>query len=120
MTRQTFGHQLRRHRDKRRISLQTVATQTKVSASFFKALENGECERWPGGIYSRGFVRAYATAVGLDPEETVARFAECYPEFAPIPLPVPPDEEELPAQTILEKLKAVVLELARSRRGASV
>lgn len=120
MTRQTFGQQLRRHRDKRRITLQTVATQTKVSVGIFKALENGDCERWPGGIYSRGFVRAYATAVGLDPEETVARFAECYPEFAPVPLPDPAADEEQPAQTILEKLKAVILELARSRRGASV
>jgi cytoskeleton protein RodZ len=120
VTRQTFGHQLRRHRDKRRISLQTVAAQTKVSAGFFKALENGECQRWPGGIYSRGFVRAYAAAVGLDPEETVARFAECYPEFAPIPVPDPAVEEPAPAQTLLEKLKAVVLELARSRRGASI
>lgn len=119
MTRQTFGQQLRRHRDKQRISLQTVAAQTKVSAGFFKALENGECGRWPGGIYSRGFVRAYATAVGLDPEETVTRFAECYPEFAPAPLPVAEVDEGPPAQTLLEKLKAVVLELARSRRETS-
>lgn len=119
MTRQTFGQQLRRHRDKRRITLQTVAAQTKVSAGFYKALENGECERWPGGIYSRGFVRAYAAAVGLDPEETVARFAECYPEFAAVPVPNPAVDPEPPPQTMLEKLKAVVLEFARSRRETS-
>jgi cytoskeletal protein RodZ len=119
VTRQTFGQQLRRHRDKRRITLQTVAAQTKVSAGFYKALENGECDRWPGGIYSRGFVRAYASAVGLDPEETVARFAECYPEFAPVPHPDPAVDAEPPPQTMLEKLKAVVLEFARSRRETS-
>jgi len=119
VTRQTFGQQLRRHRDKRRISLQTVAAETKVSAGFYKALENGECDRWPGGIYSRGFVRAYATAIGLDPEETVTRFAECYPEFAPAPVPDPAADPEPPPQTMLEKLKAVVLEFARSRRETS-
>jgi cytoskeletal protein RodZ len=119
VTRQTFGQQLRRHRDKRRISLQTVAAETKVSAGFYKALENGECDRWPGGIYSRGFVRAYATAIGLDPEETVTRFAECYPEFAPVPVPDPAADPAPPAQTMLEKLKAVVLEFARSRRETS-
>jgi cytoskeletal protein RodZ len=119
VTRQTFGQQLRRHRDKRGISLQTVATKTKVSAGLYKSLETGECDRWPGGIYSRGMVRAYASAIGLDPEETVARFAECYPEFAPAPLPDPAVDPEPPPQTMLEKLKAVVLEFARSRRETS-
>jgi cytoskeletal protein RodZ len=120
VTPQAFGQQLRRHRDKRRITLQSVAQQTKVSVSFLKALEAGECERWPGGIYSRGFVRAYASAVGLDPEETVTRFAECYPEFAPAPIPEAVEEPQPVAQTPLEKVKAFFLDLAKSRRGASV
>jgi cytoskeletal protein RodZ len=120
VTRQTFGQQLRRHRDKRRITLETVAKQTKVSAGLFRALESGECARWPGGIYSRGFVRAYARAVGLDAEETVSLFAECYPEFAPVPFPDPAADVEPVVQSALEKLKAFVLEVARSRRGASV
>jgi cytoskeleton protein RodZ len=119
VTRQTFGQQLRRHRDKRGMSLQTVAAQTKVSAGLYKSLESGECDRWPGGIYSRGMVRAYAAAIGLDPEETVTRFTECYPEFAPEPVPDPSVDPEPPPQTTLEKLKAVVLELARSRRETS-
>ena len=118
MTRQTFGQQLRRHRDKRSMSLQTVAAKTKVSAGLYKSLENGECDRWPGGIYSRGMVRAYAATIGLDPEETVARFTECYPEFAPEPVPDPAVDPEPPPQTTLEKLKAVVLEF-RSRRETS-
>ncbi len=119
MTPQTFGQHLRRHRDKRRITLDSVAKQTKVSAAFFRALEGGACEHWPGGIYSRGFVRAYATAVGLDPEGTVLTFTECYPAFAPEAQPDPAAQPAPPPSTAFEKLKTSILVLARSRRGAS-
>jgi cytoskeletal protein RodZ len=108
VTPQAFGQQLRRHREKRRITLREIASQTKVSAGLFESLENGECARWPGGIYGRGFVRAYATAIGLDPEQIVAIFGDCYPQFASdLPAdPAPPPEE--PPQTKLAKLKGAV------------
>jgi cytoskeletal protein RodZ len=120
VTPQTFGQQLRRHRDKRRITIDAVAKQTKVSAGLLKALENGDCDRWPGGIYSRGFVRAYAVAVGLDPEDTVSTFTACYPAFAPEPVPDPATDPPPPPQGALERLRAFLTDLARSRRGASV
>lgn len=107
MTAQAFGQQLRRHREKRGISLQKIAAETKVSSSLYRSLEAGECHRWPGGIYSRGYVRAYAVAVGLDPEEIVGRFCECFPEFAPPPLPdLEPEVVEPPRA--LERLRSAV------------
>jgi len=39
-----------------------------------EALERDDYSRLPGGIFSRAFIRAYATEVGLDPETTVAEF----------------------------------------------
>jgi cytoskeletal protein RodZ len=108
VTPQAFGEKLRRHREKRRITLHEIARQTKVSAGLFESLENGECARWPGGIYGRGFVRAYATAIGLDPEQVVAVFGECYPQFASDAAADPaPDAEEAPP-TALAKLKGAV------------
>jgi cytoskeleton protein RodZ len=108
VTPQAFGQQLRRHREKCRITLEQVATQTKVSASLFRSLENGDCARWPGGIYSRGFVRAYAMAIGVDPERAVEVFAYCYPELVAREFPDPPAEETPLPQTPLEKLKAAL------------
>ena len=91
------------------VPLDQVAQITKVSASYFRSLENGECARWPGGIYGRGFVRSYAIAIGLDPDDAVAIFVECYPELAKAILPEPdPEVQEAPPQTPLEKLKAAV------------
>ena len=114
MTPQAFGQKLRREREKKRLTLNQLADRTKVGASLLRSLEAGECSRWPGGIYSRGYMRAYAQAIGLDPEQTVTMFVECYPEFAPV---VDPVLEEAPAnegpQTPLEKLKTAVVALFR-------
>lgn len=76
--RAAFGERLRRHRERRGISLKTVSQHTKVGATLFAALEGGDCSRWPGGVYNRAYVRGYATAVGLDPDEVAAEFRECY------------------------------------------
>jgi cytoskeleton protein RodZ len=120
VTRQAFGQHLRKHRDRRRLTLAQVAENTKVSASLLRSVEEGGCARWPGGIYSRGFVRAYASAVGLDPEHAVAMFTECYPEFAPAPAPDPAAETEQPPQSAAEILRSVLGLFSKGRRGASV
>jgi cytoskeletal protein RodZ len=113
VTPQAFGQKLRREREKKRITLDQLAARTKVAASLLRSLEAGDCARWPGGIYSRGFVRAYAEGTGMDPDHTVSMFVECYPEFAPEADPL----QEAPAgddpQTLREKLKAAVTALFR-------
>ncbi len=83
--RRAFGERLRRHRRQKNLSLTEIATSTKVGASHYTALERGDCSRWPGGVYNRAFIRAYAKAVGLDPEETAAEFAEYFESAPPTP-----------------------------------
>jgi len=75
-----FGAELRRARERGSLTLDAIAQQTKVSATHFAGLERGDLSRWPSGIFRRGFVRSYALAVGLDPEETVARFTQLFPD----------------------------------------
>jgi len=113
VTPQAFGQKLRREREKKRITLDQLATRTKVAASLLRSLEAGDCARWPGGIYSRGFVRAYAEGTGMDPEHTVAMFVECYPAFAAASDPVPETPENEGPQTIREKLKSALIALFR-------
>jgi cytoskeletal protein RodZ len=76
--RRAFGERLRRQREKQQVTLDQIAASTKVAASLFAGLEKGDCSRWPGGMYNRSFIRGYAAAVRLDPDETAAEFAECY------------------------------------------
>jgi transcriptional regulator with XRE-family HTH domain len=76
--RRAFGDRLRRQRERQGVSLSEIAETTKVAASLFASLERGDCARWPGGVYNRAFIRGYAKAVHLDPDETAAEFTECY------------------------------------------
>jgi transcriptional regulator with XRE-family HTH domain len=76
----SFCGRLRRERERRQIALSSIAANTKISASLFEGLERGDVARWPTGIYRRSFIRAYATAIGLDPEATAREFLELFPE----------------------------------------
>lgn len=76
--RRIFGERLKRHRERRGITLQAISEQTKIARSLFVSLENGDCSRWPSGLYSRAYVRAYAEAVGLNPDDTVEDFAALF------------------------------------------
>jgi transcriptional regulator with XRE-family HTH domain len=76
----SFSGRLRRERERRQIALSSIAANTKISAGLFAALERGDVSRWPTGIYRRSFIRAYATAIGLDPEATAREFFELFPD----------------------------------------
>ncbi len=69
-----FGEKLRREREMRGISLDEIATQTKISARNLKALEDEKFDQLPGGIFNKGFVRAYAKFLGIDEEHMVAEY----------------------------------------------
>jgi len=61
------------------MSLRDIAKATKISVAALEALERNDISRLPGGIFSRAIVRAYATEVGLDPEQTTQDFVERFP-----------------------------------------
>ena len=85
-----------------------IEKRTKVSVCLLRTLENGGCDGWPGGIYSRGYVRAYAEAIGVDPDHVLAAFVECYPAFAPAPAVQPVSAADAHPPALLERLKAFV------------
>jgi len=113
VTPESFGEQLRRYREKQKVTLDQVAEQTKVSASLLRSLEAGECSRWPGGIYSRGYMRSYALAIGLDPDRAVELFSHCYPQLVATEFPEPDLGTEGGSQSPIERLKAAVIEWLR-------
>jgi hypothetical protein len=76
----TFGTRLRLHRERQQISLASIAEQTKIRLPLLEALERDDASRWPRGIFGRSYIRAYARAVGLDPDVTVREFLERHPE----------------------------------------
>ena len=81
----TLGPYLRRERERRGLTLRVISEKTKVSLTLLEGLEADDISRWPGGIFRRAFVRAYAQCVGLDPDEVYRRFEE---QFRPTELEV--------------------------------
>jgi cytoskeletal protein RodZ len=75
-----FGSKLRAARERRGVSLRQIASATKISIAALEALERNDVSRLPGGIFSRAFVRSYASEVGLDPEATIQDFIAQFPQ----------------------------------------
>ena len=61
-----FGPRLRMERERRRITLDSIAANTKISVGLLKDLEEDNVSRWPAGIYRRSFIKAYAPQSNLD------------------------------------------------------
>lgn len=70
----TFGMRLKQEREQRGITLDQISQSTKIGTRFLQALEQDHFEQLPGGIFNKGFVRAYARFVGIDEEEAVADY----------------------------------------------
>jgi len=70
----SFGENLRRERELRGVSLDEIASSTKVSVRMLQALENDDFEYLPGGIFTRGFIRAYASYLGLNEDHVIGEY----------------------------------------------
>jgi len=81
---ESFGARLRQHRQEQGIALGTIAEQSKIKGSLLEALERDDVSQWPSGIYRRAYIRAYAHAIGLDPDVVLREFLERYPDQAEI------------------------------------
>ena len=84
----TLGTLLRKQRELRGMSVVEVSRVTRISASTLGALESDHFDDLPGEVFVRGFLRSYAQAVGLSPEEVLARYTSSRRVSYVTPLPV--------------------------------
>src|SRR4051812_36951969 len=71
-----FGSRFKQEREARHLSLGDVARVTKIPERSLERLEGGRFDELPAEVFVRGFVRSYARAVGLDPEDMARRYGE--------------------------------------------
>ena len=74
----SFGEDLRMERMARGIALEDITAVTKISRHHLLALEQDHFSQLPGGILSKGIVRGYVTAIGLEPQDWTDRFMKAY------------------------------------------
>lgn len=76
-----FGECLKKAREKKTLSLEQVASQTRIPESHLRALESEDFENLPAKVFVKGFVRSYAKVLDLDEEDTLQRFLEASDSF---------------------------------------
>jgi hypothetical protein len=76
----SFGARLRLQRERQQVPLATIADQTKIKIGLLEGLERDDVSHWPAGIFRRSYVRAYAQAIGLEPDQVVREFLSRYPD----------------------------------------
>lgn len=69
-----IGESLRSTREAKGISLEQAEEDTKIRKRYLQALEDGEYDVIPGRVYAKGFLRNYATYLGLDQEEVMLEY----------------------------------------------
>lgn len=79
------GARLRRARLRRGIDIDEIATVTKVRSTYLECLEEGRFEDLPPRVYVRGFVGAYARAIGLDSERVTETYMAYFDEAGQAP-----------------------------------
>jgi cytoskeletal protein RodZ len=97
-----FGDTLRSERESRSISLDEIADATKIGKRYLDALEGERFAELPGGVFNKGYVRAYATFIGIDPDAAVVDYIKA-------------DHGHTQEQD--ERQQDVLLELARAVEG---
>jgi hypothetical protein len=106
----TFGARMRQHRERQGITIAFIADRTKLKASLIEGFERDDISGWPAGIFRRAWVRAYAEAVGLDPQVVTREFLELHPE------PVAEVEPPMDRPARLRSLVGSALGLSRRPR----
>ena len=69
-----FCDELRGAREQRKVSIETICKETKISARHLLALEAGDYGELPGGVFRKGIVRSYLGALGLEESSWIERF----------------------------------------------
>lgn len=75
-----FGAKFREAREKKDLTLDQVSNVTKISSRMLKAIEEEHFDQLPGGVFNKGFIRAYAKHLGLNDEEAVTEYITCLRE----------------------------------------
>ncbi|MDX1779111.1 MAG: helix-turn-helix domain-containing protein, partial [Thermodesulfobacteriota bacterium] len=92
---ETLGDYLKNKREAQNITLEEASQVTRIRKTILEAVENNQFDLIPPKVFAQGFIKSYATYLGLDGSEAVKRYFEALDSLEPEQSP----EEEV----ILEK-----------------
>lgn len=80
-----LGQKLKEARLSKGMTLDDVQELTKIRTRYLEAIEAGDYKVLPGSFYVRAFIKTYAEAVGIDPDELLTEHRQHVPDPAPEP-----------------------------------
>jgi cytoskeleton protein RodZ len=108
----SFGEKLRREREMRGVTLDEISESTKISRRHLESLEKEDFNSLPGGVFNKGFVRAYARFLGINEDQAVADYVAVAQEAAPPEDQFPLDIHEEPNRELNPRRSNLPLVLA--------
>jgi cytoskeleton protein RodZ len=115
----SFGDRLKKEREQRSVSLDDIALSTKIGTRMLRALEEEKFDQLPGGIFNKGFVRAYARHLGLDEQQTIHDYLEALGETQQRSMPPDATAASKP-QLVAERPSKPILERLEPERAAEI
>lgn len=109
-----FGDVLRQERERQNLTIHDVEERTNIRTLYLEAIEAGNYKVVPGEVYLKGFIKSYATALGLDGAAMVRAYVE---EMNP---PAPPAEETAADGGAAEEEKPAAAKAPASRESLKV
>lgn len=85
---ESIGAYLRQARVARAMSISEVSRATRIPTSTIERMEADHFDDLPGEVFARGFLKAYASTVGLQPDDVLARYTAARRIVSVEPLPV--------------------------------
>ncbi len=98
------GADFRNARERLGWAVPDIAASLRIRAPYLDAIEEGKLGSLPGNAYAMGFVRTYATALGLDPDEMARRFraeAQDVNRKVELTFPAPVPQRGVPAGAVV-------------------
>jgi len=72
----SFGDDLKKAREAKKVTLEAIATATKITMRYLQAVEQERFDQLPGGVFRKSIVRSYARTAGLDEDVWVKRYLD--------------------------------------------
>jgi len=86
-------------RKQKGVALEEIARRTKIRLGYLEAIETGQFEQLPGGIYNTSYIRQYARAIDF-PESELLAFYRAKTEPPPVQAPATDAAKKSPLQKL--------------------
>lgn len=107
-----IGKIFRQAREEKKLTIEDVARITHIRRLYLSSIESGDLNQLPGGIYTVGFIKTYATFLELDAPDILRQLgmdAVTLAEANSLVVPIPRESQERPQLKLVAITSAIAL-----------